>query len=141
MLDIRMKDENTSWQEWYEENPRLRKYKIGEHGSGLVHGFGLQDLDYITIIRVDGMEVYKCRAYACWERMVRRCYSPKLLNVTPTYRMATVSQDWKTSSEFKSWYEYQQTECGGESLHLDKDILFRVTKVITRTPAVLFLSS
>lgn len=35
MLDIRMKDENTSWQEWYEENPRPRKYKAG---SGLVMG-------------------------------------------------------------------------------------------------------
>lgn len=28
MLDIRMKDENISWQEWYEKNPRPRKYKL-----------------------------------------------------------------------------------------------------------------
>lgn len=68
MLDIRMKDENTSWQEWYEENPRPRKYKIGEHGSGLVYGFGVNDLDYIStiIVKVDGRQInlYSCRVYS-----------------------------------------------------------------------------
>ena len=55
MLDIRMKDENTSWQEWYEENPRLRKCK---EGAGLVMGVGINDLSYVVAIDIGKRFVY-----------------------------------------------------------------------------------
>lgn len=128
MLDIRMKDENTSWQEWYEENPRPRKYKIGEHGSGLVYGFGVNDLDYIStiIVKVDGRQInlYSCRVYSVWAKMLARAYSTKWLLKFPTYREVCVSEEFLSAKYFSQWMSMQTTTEGGDTLQLDKDILY-----------------
>lgn len=133
MLDIRMKDENTSWQEWYEENPRPRKYKVGEHGSGLVHGFGVNDLDYIStiIVKVDGRQIllYRCKVFRAWEKILLRAYSLKWKEEHPTYKDVSISSEFLSAGYFSLWMSTQITTEFGETLHLDKDILYPGNKI------------
>lgn len=122
MLDIRMKDENTSWQEWYEKNPRLRKYIA----SGLTHGKGINDLPYVTKILGQGTRqwVYKCKYHSVWESMLKRAYQSIWLDAHPTYLGVVVCSDWKVASNFTEWMKAKLTVEGTEVLHLDKDILY-----------------
>ena len=121
MLDIRMKDENTSWQEWYEKNPRPRKYK---EGSGLVMGVGVNDLTYVPTINIGRRSVYKCRYYQTWSKMLDRCHSVKWRSRYPTYAGLSVHESFLRASIFVEWMKSQVTTEKGESLQLDKDILY-----------------
>lgn len=127
MLDIRMKDENTSWQEWYEENPRPRKYIA----SGLTHGKGINDLPYVTKILGQGTRqwVYKCKYHSVWESMLKRAYQSIWLDAYPTYLGVVVCSDWKVASNFTEWMKAKLTVEGTEVLHLDKDILYPDNKI------------
>lgn len=126
MLDIRMKDENTSWQEWYEENPRPRKYKSGS--QGLTYGVGINDLPYVVKLinreTKPWVEVYYCKFYATWEKMLQMAYSAKYSTHHPTYKGVCVSDEFLSAKYFSEWMSTHITVEGGETLHLDKDILY-----------------
>lgn len=122
MLDIRMKDENTSWQEWYEKNPRLRRQGVGVRG--LTQCVGINDLDHVTLIKLDGALIYKCKYHTTWTSMLNRCYSSKWVDTYPSYAHVTVAEEFKRASSFKSWMETQITEDCSGALQLDKDILY-----------------
>lgn len=128
-LDIRMKDEGTSWQQWYEENPRPRK----KAEDKLTYGVGVNDLPYVTRIVDKTVKpwviVYKCQYHAAWERMLRRCYQQQFQKHYPTYRGVEVCGHFKRASNFRAWMETQVTYESGEILQLDKDILFPGNKV------------
>lgn len=107
----------------------------------LVYGVGINDADYVvqkheTIGYVDGKQkrkrVWVCPYYETWVDMLRRCYSAKAQERNPTYKGCTVSEEWHTFSNFKSWMEKQQWE--GKSL--DKDLLFRGNKVYSADTCV-----
>lgn len=119
-LDIRMKDEDTSWQQWYEENPRPRKRSIGKR----THGIGINDLDYIVQV-IDTstkkqIPIYSCPYYNMWERMIRRVTKPKQ---HPSYVGCSVDDKFLSAKFFKDWMLGQIYREDGKPLQLDKDIL------------------
>lgn len=123
MLNTRMKDENTSWQQWYEENPRPRKKALVK----LTYGIGNNDLPYVVkFINKETkpwVEVYYCKFYATWERMLRRAYQKGWSTRHPSYAEVSVCAEWLYSSVFADWMSGQISKEGSEVLHLDKDIL------------------
>lgn len=84
----------------------------------LIHGWGVNDADYVTKKVVDGKEV-SCPYYMTWRGMVTRCFSDAFKIKNPTYTNCTVQGSWKYFSNFKAWMEKQDWE-GNE---LDKDLL------------------
>ncbi len=107
----------------------------------LVYGVGINDADYVVkkyeIIVDDGGKqkqrlVWFCPFYRTWENMLKRCYSVIFQDKQPTYRGCTVSEEWKTFSNFKSWMECQDWE----GMQLDKDILFEGNKVYSQKTCV-----
>lgn len=100
----------------------------------LVFGVGVNDADYVTqkfetIGHVDGKQkqklVWKCPYYSRWVTMLKRCYSDKYQEHKPTYKGCSVSDEWLTFSNFKSWMKMQDFE----GKHLDKDLLFEGNKI------------
>lgn len=100
----------------------------------LVYGVGTNNADYVvrkneTIGYVDGKRkrklVWKCPYYSVWASMLERCYSDKLQDRCPTYKGCSVSNEWLTFTNFKSWMEKQDFD----GLELDKDVLIKGNKV------------
>lgn len=107
----------------------------------LVFGVGVNNADYDvtkyeTIGYVDGKQklkqVWVCPYYKTWKSMLMRCYSAKYQERYPTYAGCTVSDDWHTFSNFKSWMEEQDFE----GKHLDKDLLFEGNKIYSADTCV-----
>ena len=82
----------------------------------LIHGVGINDADYVvekkeTISHVNGKRKQKttwiCPFYRAWKCMLTRCYSATYQERKPTYRGCSVSEEWLTFSNFKSWMEKQ----------------------------------
>lgn len=103
---------------------------MGKRNTGIVlakrkplQGVGINDANYKTTTceRIDGVLVrtFICPYYAVWSDMLMRCYSTKYQEKCPTYKGASVCEEWLIFSNFKSWMETQDWE-GKE---LDKDIL------------------
>lgn len=85
----------------------------------LIHGVGINDLDYNVSTRTPEGKQILCPFYATWRRMIRRCYSERDLLKHPTYVGKYVCDEWISASNFKAWMEKQYWE----GLDLDKDIL------------------
>lgn len=94
----------------------------------LVHGFGINDADYVVQIRktISGTGnkrkrklVWVCPFYNRWVGMIQRCYSVRTQRLLPCYVGSSVCDEWKYFSNFKAWMETQDWD-GKE---LDKDIL------------------
>lgn len=100
----------------------------------LVYGVGDNDADYVikkneTISYEGGKQkqkqVWVCPYYRAWSDMLKRCYSIKYQENYPTYKGCSVSDEWLTFSNFKTWMEMQDWE----GMQLDKDLLFVGNKV------------
>lgn len=100
----------------------------------LVCGIGNNDADYDVqkkepICYADGKQkrklVWECPYYQTWVNMLKRCYSAGYQERYPTYIGCTVSEDWLTFSNFRTWMEKQDWE----GKQLDKDLLFEGNKV------------
>ena len=100
----------------------------------LVYGVGINNADYVVEKReesgyVDGKRkqriVWTCRYYRTWKSMIQRCYSAKFQERSPTYAGCSVSEEWKTFSNFKTWMETQEWQ----DKQLDKDLLIEGNKV------------
>lgn len=100
----------------------------------LVQGVGMNDANYAvqrfeTIGYIDGKQkqklVWFCPYYKVWKSMIERCYSAKYQERQPTYVGCSVSDEWLTFSNFKSWMEKQDWE----GKQLDKDLLFEGNKL------------
>lgn len=88
-----------------------------------IYGVGINDAGY-TVQRdvvVDGKKKleWRCPYYRTWKDMLKRCYSGSFQNKCPTYIGCTVTEEWKTFSNFKAWMEKQDWE----GKQLDKDLL------------------
>lgn len=84
----------------------------------LVHGVGLCDIPS----RENGKQ---SKAYKAWQRMVGRCYDPKVHTRQPTYIGCSVVDEWKTFSNFKKFYDTHYRD----GYQLDKDLLVDGNKV------------
>lgn len=107
----------------------------------LVYGVGANDAGYDvtkyeTIECDDGKRkqklVWKCPYYRVWADMLMRCYSAKYHERHPTYDGCTVSEEWKTFSNFRSWMVAQDWE----GRQLDKDLLVQGNKVYSADTCV-----
>ena len=107
----------------------------------LVFGVGINDADYVvqkfeTIGYVDGKQkrklVWICPYYRVWKNMLSRCYSIKTQDKNPTYKVCSVSEEWLTFSNFRTWMENQDWE----GKQLDKDLLFEGNKVYSAEACV-----
>lgn len=99
----------------------------------LVCGVGINDAEYVVKREengyVDGKRkrklVWMCPYYRVWQNMLERCYSEKYQERQPTYKGCSVSDEWHTFSNFRSWMETQNFE----GLQIDKDLLIVGNKV------------
>lgn len=90
----------------------------------LVYGVGKNDTDYVIQSRIDG-RYHTCPFYVKWRDMLKRCYSEQSLKTRPSYIGCSVTSEWHSFMNFKSWMETQDWE----GKHLDKDLLVRGNKV------------
>ena len=102
--------------------------------SKLVCGVGVNDLGYRTqvyeyVTKNGGKRtqktVFRCKYYAAWADMLRRCYSKKYLESYPTYIGTSVCSEWLSATAFKQWMEQQDWH--GKCL--DKDIVVLGSKL------------
>lgn len=99
----------------------------------LVCGVGVNDADYVVvkyeITDIGGKQKRKrawiCPYYQTWKSMLERCFSTKFQERNQTYKGCSVSEEWLTFSNFRSWMEKQDWE----ARQLDKDLLFEGNKV------------
>lgn len=106
----------------------------------LLFGVGRNDAGYVVakngISEVNGVrkrsQVWVCPYYKTWKGMLMRCYSTRYQERRPTYKDCSVSGDWLTFSNFKSWMEKQEWE----GLELDKDILIKGNQVYSSDACV-----
>lgn len=84
----------------------------------LIHGFGVNDSNYVTYPTIDGVRK-KCKAYESWVNMISRAYSKSYHDKFPTYIGVSVCQEWKSFMKFREWWLANYVD-GWE---LDKDIL------------------
>ena len=100
----------------------------------LIHGVGTNDLGYRVLALEDVTKngdkriqktVFRCKYYAVWESMLKRCYSKKSLERNQTYIGTSVCSEWLSATAFKKWMEQQdwQGKC------LDKDIIVPGSKL------------
>lgn len=107
----------------------------------LVYGVGINDADHVvqrfeTIGYVNGKQknklIWVCPYYKAWKGMLKRCYSAKYQEQQPTYKGCSVSEDWLTFSNFRSWMEKQEWE----GMQLDKDLLVEGNKIYSAEACV-----
>lgn len=98
-----------------------------------VLGVGINDADYVTrkyeTTEVDGVRkrklVWFCPYYRAWASMLDRCYSTKRQERNQTYKGCSVTDNWLTFTNFKSWMIDQDWE----GKQLDKDLLIEGNKL------------
>lgn len=71
----------------------------------------------------------KTRAYSTWNSMLQRCYDKKYHRKEPTYKDCEVSEEWHNFQNYAKWYYDNYYEVEGETMELDKDILFKHNKI------------
>lgn len=84
----------------------------------LVHGFGVNDANYVVGRLVGGKSVM-CKAYDTWKELIRRCHSEKHQKKHPTYIGVTVCEEWRSFMAFREWW----TENHVDGWQIDKDLL------------------
>lgn len=84
----------------------------------LVHGFGINDANYVVSSVVNGKRV-KCRAYDTWKSLIQRCYNKKSHKKHPTYIGVTVCNEWRSFMKFRKWWLKHHVD----GWQLDKDLL------------------
>ena len=73
---------------------------------------------------------FRCPYYGIWHHMLARCYSPRLLEINPTYVDVKVCEEWVESfMTFRGWCvemeEMLNFKVGDKRMQLDKDILIQ----------------
>jgi hypothetical protein len=65
------------------------------------------------------------KSYQIWQKMMQRCYDIKFHEKQPTYSEVTVCKEWASYENFEEWFVDNYYEIEGETMCLDKDILFK----------------
>jgi len=108
-----------------------------------VFGIGVNDVEYAVQIKESVPGRYKngkkkqrlvwmCPFYSVWADMLRRSYDERCKHRRPSYKEATVCEDWHRLSVFKEWMEKQDWQGN----HLDKDLLLYGNKVYSADTCV-----
>ena len=67
--------------------------------------------------------------YSHWSNMLTRCYNPNSLEARPRYKGCSVHPYFHNFQNFCYWCDQNYYEVGGETMCLDKDILYYKNKV------------
>lgn len=72
----------------------------------------------------------KTKCYNIWKDMIRRCYgNEKYYDKYPSYKDKIICQSWYNFQNFAEWFEENYYEIEGETMCLDKDILYKGNKI------------
>lgn len=96
-----------------------------------VYGVGIVENE-----KVRDSENNVLKSYKTWQGMLGRCYDSKFKKENPTYEDCSVSEEWKTYSCFKKWYDVNFYQVDSEIMCLDKDILIKGNKMYSKESCV-----
>lgn len=103
----------------------------------MIYGVGINDADYPISTILDSKTIL-CPIYLKWKNMIMRCYHKPFQNKNPSYIGCFVSENWKTFSNFRSWFiEHSNMDT---SLLVDKDLLSVGNKVYCESKCLLVSS-
>ena len=112
--------------------------------KGLLYGWGTNDVDYHVTRKekINGKwkRIWVCPYYKKWVDMLVRCFSSNFQERRPTYRGCTVSEDWKSLSNFIRWVDSQPNK-DWIDCELDKDLLIRGNKYYSENTVVFITPS
>ena len=74
--------------------------------------------------------------YDIWHGTLMRCYDPKCQEKHPTYKGCKVEDYLLNFQHMCEWLEKNYYKVPGESMHLDKDILYKGNKVYSRETCI-----
>ena len=74
--------------------------------------------------------------YIIWHSMLQRCYDPKFHKKRPTYKGCAVEEYLLNFQHMGKWIENNYYEIPGETMCLDKDILYKGNKIYSRDTCV-----
>lgn len=77
--------------------------------------------------KYSGKKEYK-KVYQVWQDMIQRCYNQKR-ETQQGYLGCVVVDEWHNFQNFAEWYDDHNYVIDGESLHLDKDLLYFNNKI------------
>lgn len=97
----------------------------------LVFGFGINDADYIIKPKVLGSQLC-CQAYEAWHGMLKRCFHLKFHEKFPTYSGCSVSRQWESFMDFRSWWINSHQD----GWRMDKDLLIAGNKHYSKETAI-----
>ena len=76
------------------------------------------------------------REFKIWHHMLQRCYDPKYHETHPTYKGCKVEDYLLNFQNMGEWIESNYYEIFGETMCLDKDILYKGNKVYSRETCI-----
>ena len=85
----------------------------------LVHGWGVNDADYVVYTGLRNGLRSTCPYYFAWKKMLERVFDTKFHTRHPTYIGASVCDEWKYFMNFRAWMMAQDWR----DKQLDKDII------------------
>jgi len=106
---------NTEKSTHLERNFKATKLSLSRRKA--VEGLGINDANYLTQPRIDGVRLI-CPAYRSWTDMLKRVYSAKFHAKQPTYLGVKVCDEWHSFMSFRKWWLGSQVD----GFALDKDI-------------------
>lgn len=68
------------------------------------------------------------KQYKYWQNMLERGYGESFKKKRPTYKDVYVCEEWHNFQEFAKWFDENYYEIEGETMCLDKDILYKNNK-------------
>ena len=76
------------------------------------------------------------REFKIWHHMLQRCYDPKYQKEEPTYKGCKVEDYLLNFQHMGEWIKNNYYEVPGETMCLDKDILYKGNKVYSRETCI-----
>ena len=117
---------NATWQQFL--HGEIKNNSKNNASNGLIYGVGIRDDKYP--ISLNGKKV---KEYVLWNKMLERCYSPKVSERNPTYINTRCSKEFLLYSSFYDWLHLQDNWeyliDNDIKFNLDKDILIKGNKV------------
>ena len=118
------------------EHRTYNRFKTGNIKNPMtpsVYGVGFMGIGEFKSTDENG-KLTKC--HKVWNDMHQRCYDPKYHEKKPTYENCTVDEKWHDYQAFGKWFEENYYEVEGQTMALDKDILYKGNKVYSADTCV-----
>jgi hypothetical protein len=96
-----------------------------EDGWSLLYGWGVYDQEtpYYSRLKIGSKyKINSCPYFVKWFSMLMRVFDTKYLEKYPSYKCASICEEWKYFSNFKAWVDNQPNK-NWVNCHLDKDLL------------------